>query len=156
LLLRRSTAIIKKEECSEKRRMRNLSDYRVVFVTVPDIEEGRKIALVLLEKKLAACVSILPGLESHYWWQGAIEKSRECLLLIKTTLSMAEELVVTVKKLHSYSVPEIVFCPILEGNEDYLRWISDTLAVPPRQKTDCQTSSAGFRGGCPLEATKDI
>lgn len=104
-----------------------MSDYRVVFVTVPDIEEGRKIALALLEKKLAACVSILPGVESHYWWQGAIEKSRECLLLIKTIRNMAAELTETIKNLHSYSVPEIVFCPILEGNEDYLRWISETL-----------------------------
>ena len=104
-----------------------MSDYRVVFVTVPDLEEGRKIALTLLEKKLAACVSILPGVESHYWWQGAVEKSRECLLLIKTIRSLAAELTETVKKLHSYSVPEIVFCPIIEGNEDYLRWISETL-----------------------------
>ncbi|MFH0801333.1 MAG: divalent-cation tolerance protein CutA [bacterium] len=109
--------------------MINLSDYRVVFVTVPDIEEGRKIALALLGKKLAACVSILPGVESHYWWQGAIEKSRECLLLIKTIPSMAAELTETIKKMHSYSVPEIVFCPILEGNEDYLRWISETLLL---------------------------
>ena len=121
-----------------------VSDYRVVFVTVPDLEEGRKIALVLLEKKLVACVSILPGVESLYWWQGAIEKSRECLLLIKTIWSMAAELTETIKKLHSYSVPEIVFCPILEGNEDYLRWISETL-LRHNNSIDDKTSSDGRR-----------
>ncbi len=110
----------------------NFSDYRVVFVTAADIEEGRRISRALLEKKTAACVSIVPGLESRYWWKGSLEESQECLLLIKTTENRAAELVETVKKLHSYSVPEIVFCPILEGNEEYLRWISDTVSSAAR------------------------
>ncbi len=100
-----------------------MEECRMVFVTVPTREEGEELAEALLEKKLAACVSLLQGLDSRYWWEGKVARSQECLLLLKTRSSLEEELIATVKARHSYSVPEIVFLPILSGNPDYLSWI---------------------------------
>ena len=99
--------------------------YIVVFVTVGSNEEARTIAGLLLERRKAACVNIIPGVQSSYWWKGKIEASTENLLVIKTRASVVSEVIALVKKIHSYEVPEIIALPIIGGNRDYLKWIGD-------------------------------
>jgi periplasmic divalent cation tolerance protein len=101
--------------------------YGLVIVTTKDVPEAEKIARGVLEQKLAACCNIVKDLRSFYWWQGKIEDSSEVMLVIKTGRDRFKEIVRAVKSLHSYSVPEIVMLPIVEGSEDYLRWIDDSV-----------------------------
>ena len=97
----------------------------VVLVTASSKEEANKIARGLLEEKLAACVNILAGLESRFWWQGKIDSAQEVLLVIKTRKTLFNKLAKKVKSLHSYTVPEIIALPIISGNKAYLDWIND-------------------------------
>ncbi|OGS35425.1 MAG: hypothetical protein A2474_06670 [Elusimicrobia bacterium RIFOXYC2_FULL_34_12] len=101
--------------------------YTIVFVTVPNKKEAKKIADIILKEKLVACVNIINKLESIYWWQGKIEKSNELLLIMKTKTSLSKELIKKIKSIHTYEVPEIIFLPITAGNPDYLKWIDDSL-----------------------------
>ncbi|MEK6564347.1 MAG: divalent-cation tolerance protein CutA [Candidatus Omnitrophota bacterium] len=100
--------------------------YIVALVTASSKEEADKIAQGLLEDKLAACVNIIPGVESYFWWQDKIDRAKEALLVIKTKKELFNKLVGKVKSLHSYSVPEIISLPIISGNKDYLKWINDS------------------------------
>jgi len=100
--------------------------YIVVLVTASSKEEAQKIARGLLEEKLAACVNIIDGLESHFWWQGKIDSAKEALLVIKTKKELFNKLAKKVKSLHSYSVPEIIALSIVTGNTEYLKWINDS------------------------------
>lgn len=100
--------------------------YSVVLSTFKDKKEASRIAGILLKAKVAACVSIVGGVESRYWWKGSIEKSREAMAVIKTRKNLVGKVVALIKKNHSYSVPEIIEMPILSGNKDYLDWISKT------------------------------
>jgi len=100
--------------------------YIVVFITAGSKEEAQKIARGLLEEKLAACVNIIDGVESHFWWQGKIDSAKEALLVIKTKKELFNKLAKKVKSLHSYSVPEIIALPIVTGNTEYLNWINDS------------------------------
>ncbi len=102
-------------------------NYIVVFITVPNENEGKKIANYIVENKLGACVNIVSKINSIYYWQGNIENDEEYLLIIKTRKDKFDELVKEVKKLHSYTVPEIIAMPILLGSDDYLKWIDETL-----------------------------
>lgn len=94
-----------------------------VFITVDSPEVARKIADVLLTERKAACVNIVPAIESHYWWEEKKETDQEILLIVKTQAELLDELILLVKKNHPYSVPEIVAIPIVGGNKDYLKWI---------------------------------
>jgi len=95
------------------------------LVTCESPDQGEKIARGLLEKRLAACVNILPGARSLYWWEGKIDESAECVLVIKTQEANLGALIAEVKRLHSYSVPEVIAFRIEGGNPDYLRWLAD-------------------------------
>jgi periplasmic divalent cation tolerance protein len=95
----------------------------VVFVTTSSEEEAGKIAGLLLEKRKAACVSVVPRVSSRFWWQGKLDSAQESLLIIKTRAALVPELTDIVKKAHSYTVPEIVALPIVGGNEEYLDWV---------------------------------
>ena len=97
--------------------------YVVVFITVDSQETARKITDKLLTERKAACVNIIPKVESQYWWQGKIESANELLLIVKTHAVLLEELIALVKQNHPYSVPEIIALPIIGGNKDYLKWI---------------------------------
>ena len=108
--------------------MKRGAKYSVVFVTVPDKKTGRKIASGIIKLRLAACVSIIEKIESHYRWNGKIETAGECLLIIKTKSSLSEKLIKKIKILHPYSVPEIIFIPVSGGAPDYLKWIGDETA----------------------------
>jgi periplasmic divalent cation tolerance protein len=95
----------------------------VVFVTAGTEEEARRIAELLLGQRKAACVNIVPKVDSLFWWQGKLDSAQESLLIIKTKASLLPEIVDLVKGVHSYEVPEIIALPIIGGNEDYLKWI---------------------------------
>jgi len=98
------------------------------LVTCSSRAEARKVAKAVLTKKLAACVNIVGGLESHYWWRGKLENAREFLLLIKTTRARARGVTSAVKAAHSYEVPEIIFVPVVAGERRYLKWIGSCVA----------------------------
>jgi periplasmic divalent cation tolerance protein len=101
--------------------------FQLVLVTAPDIDNGRKIARVVLESKTAACVNILPKIESHYWWNGKLEETNEVLLIIKTTASKIVPLEKLIIDNHPYDTPEFITLPISSGNERYLNWLRDCL-----------------------------
>ena len=95
----------------------------VVFITVDSQETAQKITEKLLTERKAACVNIIPKVESYYWWQGEIESASEFLLIVKTRAELLDELVTLVKQNHPYTVPEIITLPIISGSEDYLKWV---------------------------------
>jgi periplasmic divalent cation tolerance protein len=109
------------------------TDAILVFCTVPDPVTARNIADDLLTQKLAACVSLLPGLESHYIWLGKKEISQEILLMIKTQGSLYSDLEVRLRGLHPYECPEIIAIPIEHGFADYLSWIKQSCRPTSRQ-----------------------
>lgn len=99
-------------------------DAIVVFMTAANGEEATRLAEMLVGAHLAACVQILPEIESVYRWQGKIERSSEVLLLAKTTRGKFDELEREVRALHSYDTPEIVAVPIVAGSAPYLEWLA--------------------------------
>ena len=99
-------------------------DAIVVFMTAANGEEATRLAEMLVGAHLAACVQILPEMESVYRWQGKIERSSEVLLLAKTTRGKFDDLEREVRALHSYDTPEIVAVPIVIGSAPYLEWLS--------------------------------
>jgi len=105
------------------------SEFAVIFCTCPNQEAGEKIAQFLLEEKRVACVNLLTGLKSFYWWKGKIEKEPEVLLLIKTRLDLFPQIQTAIENLHPYETPEIIALPIKKGNKSYLQWIRDSLPV---------------------------
>jgi periplasmic divalent cation tolerance protein len=102
-----------------------MSDPIVVLVTCGSEEEALKIANALVEAHLAACVNLVAPIRSIYRWEGKIWDEKEWLLIIKTQKQRLEELEKKVKSLHSYSVPEIISLPIMEGSSAYLNWIKE-------------------------------
>ena len=105
-----------------------MTDCVVGMVTCASRVEARKLAKALLSKKLAACVNIIGAVESHYWWKGKLERAGECLLLIKTTRAKASAVTTTIRANHSYEFPEVIFFPIVQGERNYLKWISNSVA----------------------------
>ena len=97
------------------------------LVTCASRREARKLAQVVLAKKLAACVNIVSGVESHFWWQGKLDRANEWLLLIKTTSGKTKALTQAIQANHSYEVPEIIFTPIVAGARNYLKWIGESV-----------------------------
>ena len=100
-------------------------EHIVVFITVADEEEARLISRVLLKQKKAACINIIPGVNSLFWWQEKIDSAQESLLVIKTRSVLLDEITQLVKEIHSYDVPEIIALPIIGGNKDYLEWVDN-------------------------------
>ena len=95
---------------------------RLVLVTASSLEEARNLAQRILEKHLAACVNLVPGMESHYWWQGKLETAGEVLLLIKSSAEQFEAVAEVVRKHHSYECPEIVAVAPEEIAPKYQAW----------------------------------
>ncbi len=102
----------------------------ITFVTCKDLRQGRRIAEDLVRERLAACVNLVPGVTSVYTWEGKLERSPECLLIIKSRASLSKRLVRRVRELHSYSVPEVVTFRISSGNPAYLRWVAESTRRP--------------------------
>ena len=105
----------------------NMTGFEIVLCTCPDREQAERIAHRLLALQLAACVNILPGVQSIYRWQGNIESAAEVLLLIKTSSALRERVQSTIAGLHSYEVPEFLVLPIAGGSEEYLAWLAASL-----------------------------
>ncbi len=102
-----------------------MPDSGIVFMTAANHDEAQRIARSLVEKRLAACVQIHPEIRSLYWWEGRVCDEPEILFTAKTTIACFDELVAEVKKMHSYSVPEIVFVPIAAAAPEYQNWLSE-------------------------------
>lgn len=95
-----------------------------VYMTCETMAEAENLGSVLVERRLVACVNILGGMQSMYWWQGRLEKAEEVVLIAKTRTSLVDELTEAVKAMHSYEVPCVVALPIANGNPDFLQWIA--------------------------------
>jgi periplasmic divalent cation tolerance protein len=104
-----------------------MTDKRIVLSTAGSEDEARKIARHLVERQLAACVNIVPRIESIYRWQGKLESSAEWLLLIKTTAERFPAVRDAIRELHSYALPECIAIGVEDGSTDYLQWIEDSL-----------------------------
>ena len=105
-----------------------MTDAIAVFMTAGNRDEALRIAEVLVEKKLAACVQVLPQMDSVFRWQGKIERQNEVLLIAKTVSTKFAALEKAVRANHSYEMPEIVAVPITEGSRPYLEWLSDNVS----------------------------
>ena len=95
----------------------------LVYTTYPSIVEAERAGRAIVEKRLAACVNILPGMVSHYWWQGVIERAEEVVMIFKTRASLAENVRAAVKETHSYDTPAIMVVPVEQVDADYHAWI---------------------------------
>jgi periplasmic divalent cation tolerance protein len=104
--------------------------YILVLVTAKDTVQAENISRVLLQKRLAACCSIVKDVRSLYLWQGKLEDSREVLLLIKTRQALFKALERAVKAAHSYTTPEIIALPVAAASPQYLKWIRDSTVAP--------------------------
>jgi periplasmic divalent cation tolerance protein len=119
-----------------KQRKRNRRDFFLlsmkplfVYITVKDKKQARRIGRALVSEKIVACVNILDGVNSLYFWEGKLCDDTEAVLVAKTTDINLERLVDRVKKLHTYLVPCIVALPIVGGNEDFLKWVKKETAI---------------------------
>jgi periplasmic divalent cation tolerance protein len=104
-----------------------MTDKRIVLCTAGSEDEARKIAQHLVEGRLAACVNIVPKIESVYRWQGKLESSQEWLLLIKTSAEKFPAVRDAIRELHSYDLPECIVVSIEDGSAEYLAWIAESL-----------------------------
>jgi periplasmic divalent cation tolerance protein len=103
------------------------SRFIVIFSTAGNSEEASRIAEKLVSDRLVACVNIVPGIQSIYWWKDGVQKDQEVLMVMKTKKSKYQDVERAIKSLHSYEVPEIISIPLENGFEGYLKWIEDTL-----------------------------
>ena len=103
------------------------SRVRIALTTVSSEEEGRRLARALVERRLAACVNVIPNLNSIYRWQGAVEEAAEVLLLIKTTEERLSALEAALGELHSYEVPELLVLTPEAGSQSYLAWLLNSV-----------------------------
>lgn len=99
--------------------------YCICLITTDSKDTATQIANRLVEEKLAACVNIIPEINSIYRWKGEIERSPELLLIVKTKIALIKDVIKFVKSIHNYTVPEIIFLPIIDGYEGYLSWLEE-------------------------------
>jgi periplasmic divalent cation tolerance protein len=102
----------------------------VVLVTAASRQEAARIGRALVKAELAACVNLLPGIRSIFRWEGKVSEEREVLLIVKSRRDLFERVAATVKRLHSYRVPEVIAFPIAYGAADYLAWIQKSTRKP--------------------------
>jgi periplasmic divalent cation tolerance protein len=103
----------------------------LVYMTVGSMDEARKIGRTLVEERLAACVNMIDGMQSLYWWENKIQQDREVILLAKTTENLVSRVIERVTSLHSYECPCIVSLPISGGNPAFLEWIEGEVRSSP-------------------------
>jgi periplasmic divalent cation tolerance protein len=113
--------------------MKSAAGFFIVFVTTPDLKIARRLAEAALNAKLTACVNLVPKIESHYWWQGKIERGTEVLMILKTTQRALVALEKLILKLHPYDTAEFIVLPLNSGSKRYLNW----------WKENCHSTSGG-------------
>ena len=101
----------------------------VVLITAGSREEAERVGSALLEPRLAACVNLLSGVTSLFWWEGKIDRAEEVLLLVKTRRSLMPALLEQVRAVHSYDVFEAVALPIVAGSPEYLQWVDEAISA---------------------------
>lgn len=114
--------------------MRSRAGVFLVLVTAPDPKTARKLAKAALEDRLAACANLVPGVESHYWWEGKLTKDSEVLVLFKTTVSRLNALEELIISKHPYETPEFIAIPLSDGNKRYLDWIRESVIDPEKSR----------------------
>ena len=102
-----------------------MTEFIIVLITVSKEDEAVRIAQELVDSRLAACVNMVKGIRSIYRWKGKREDEEEVLMVVKTRQDLFDGLKKRVKELHSYSVPEIIALPVMEGSEEYLKWLRE-------------------------------
>ena len=108
-----------------------MTDKTVVLSTCATQEEAEKLARLLLDHRLAACVNVIPRIRSFYRWKGAIESADECLLIVKSSRELIGSINAVLEKEHSYEVPELLALPVVEGATNYLNWLLANLRSGP-------------------------
>ena len=98
----------------------------VILVTAKDEAQSQRIAEKLVAEKLVACANIVPGIQSIFRWKGKVDRAKEVLLVLKSRRRHFPVIVKIVKAMHSYDVPEVIALPIIEGNKDYLNWLTES------------------------------
>jgi periplasmic divalent cation tolerance protein len=115
---------------ARRRGRQNMERAVFVYTTYPSIVEAERAGRALVERRLCACVNILPGMISYYWWEGAVERGEEVTMMIKTRAGLAEKVGAAVKAMHSNATPAILVIPIESVDPDYHAWIvAETEAV---------------------------
>ena len=94
-----------------------------IYTTYPSLVEAERAGRVLVERRVAACVNILPGMISHYRWEGQIERAEEVVMIVKTRAALAEAVRDAVRQMHPYTTPAVAVLPVTGGDPDYLAWI---------------------------------
>jgi len=107
-----------------------MTDKIVVLVTTKGVAEAKKISRALVGEKLAACANVVSSVRSIYRWEGKVVEGMECLVIIKTTRIRFDEVRACVERLHSYSMPEVIALPIVDGAPTLLSWIADSTGTP--------------------------
>ncbi len=107
------------------------ADYVVILTSLPLDADAEAFARALVFERLAACVNLLPAMESIYRWEGAISEDRERQVVIKTSADRVPALRGRLRELHPYDVPEFIVLPIVDGSDAYLRWVGDSTAASP-------------------------
>ena len=100
--------------------------FKIVLVTVPDLRTARRLARAALAARLIACANLIPKIESHYWWQGKIERGGEVMLMMKTTRDRLGTLEKLILAQHPYTTPEFIVLPVTDGAKGYLDWLADS------------------------------
>lgn len=108
-----------------------MTDKVVVLVNCSSLEEAGKIGRQLVAKRLAACVNLVPGVRSWYWWEGKVVEDNEVMVMIKTSRERVADLEKEVVRLHSYAVPEVIALQVVDGSQNYLNWIDSSLSGKP-------------------------
>ena len=100
----------------------------LVWVAAPDAEQGATLARALVEEHLVACVNVVPGVQSIYWWEGSVQEESEVLLIMKTLARRVDALTARVEALHPYDVPEVVAVDVAGGSTAYLEWVAGAVS----------------------------
>lgn len=103
-----------------------MPEFALVLTTLPEAADAAAFAQALVDERLAACVNLLPLMESVYRWQGAVERERERQVVIKTSRPRIDALWQRVRELHPYDMPEFVVLPVVDGSPEYLRWLGES------------------------------
>jgi len=115
--------------------MKRAKNFSIVLVTAPDLKTARNLACKALEAHLAACVNLVPRIESHYWWQGKLERGNEILMIFKTSRQCLSHLEKLILSEHPYDTPEFIKIPLAGGAARYIEWLKDSLGFPAKAPT---------------------